>query len=222
MKDEFIHEKYGEMIWRFIPVEWRPWWIDVLKEKFPFVFGNITITKPSAVFQDRTLHIKEWETDINSYLLSRLKSTSNKYLMPTVKCPWGCSEFPHKVGYLPLDIIFQRYLQKCSLKTFTKKPSEKYAKVISAREDYIHDEGDQDVLIFNPLEWSVLPSIAFIKDKGPQILTCSEHNGGTGYMYIHPCRWKHNLSSKRPDQLCQAVVTSSRYGKVEHTTRYSQ
>ena len=46
LKDEFIHEKYGEMIWRFIPVEWRPWWIDVLKEKFPFVFGNITITKP--------------------------------------------------------------------------------------------------------------------------------------------------------------------------------
>ena len=23
---------------------------------------------------------------------------------------------------------------------------------------------------------------------------------------IHPCRWKHNLASKRPDQLCQAVI----------------
>ena len=73
------------------------------------------------------------------------------------------------------------------------------------RKDYIRDEGDEDMLFFNP-KWKVLPSIAFVKNKGPVILTCNEHNGGTKLCMIHTCRWKHNLASKRPDQLYQAVL----------------
>ena len=139
MKDECLHEKYGESIWRFIPLEWRPWWLNSLKESFPLIFGNITLTHPVPVFQDITANIEEWNGDINSYLLSKLRDTCNKHLVPTVKCPWGCSEFIHKVGYLPIDIVFQRFLQKCSVKMFSKKDIKN---VISAREDCIHDEGE--------------------------------------------------------------------------------
>ena len=74
------------------------------------------------------------------------------------------------------------------------------------RDDYIRDEDDdEDMLLFNPL-WKIMPSLAFVDGKGPVILTCVEHTGGTTKMYIHPCRWKHNLPSKHSDQVCQTVM----------------
>ena len=198
-----IHEKYGEEIWIFIPITWRPWWLTNLQSKFPQKFFNLTLEQPFPVFKDKTADIKEWNDDINSYVLSRLVSAANKFLQPTIKCPWGCSEFQHKAGFLPLDIVLQRILQRYTLKMISNPNDLDTIKCI--REDYIRDEGDEDMLFFN-LKWKVLPSIAFVKNKGPVMLTCNEHSSGTKLCTIHTCRWKHNLASKRLDQLCQAVL----------------
>ena len=92
--------------------------------------------------------------------------------------------------------------------------------VTSAREDYIPDADDDTMHLFNPLNWKVLPSIAFVEGMGPLILTCSEHNKGTNKMMIHTCSWKHNLSAKLPDQLCQAVV-NPRLLKPIKASKYS-
>lgn len=201
-----IQNVYGIQIWKFIPIEWRPWWIHSITTLFPTIYSNtITIEYPTPVFKDKTIDIKEWNDDINSYLLSRLATASNKFLRPSIKCPWGCSEFQHKVGYLPLDIIFQRILQKCSFNMFTNSNLNLQKNVVSIREDYIREHDDEDMLFFNP-EWKVLPSLAFVTGKGPMILTCNEHDGGTKLFMVHPCRWKHNLPARKPDQLCQAVM----------------
>jgi hypothetical protein len=203
LTDSSIQTAYGHQIWRFIPMEWRPWWIDSTRRAS---FPTITMIHPAPIFKDKTIDIKEWNEDINSFLLSRLASASNKFLRPSIKCPWGCSEFQHKVGYLPLDIMFQRLLQKTVIKVYTKSRSSFEKRVISIREDYICDETDeQDCWFFNP-EWQILPSVSFVTGRGPVILTCNEHNNGTNLFMIHPCRWQHNLSSKQPDQLCQAVI----------------
>ena len=77
--------------------------------------------------------------------------------------------------------------------------------VTRAREDYMREEGDEDYLLFNP-KWKVSASIRWIAREGPCVLTCDAHDHGTKLHMIHPCRWKHNLPARRPDQLCQAVV----------------
>ena len=190
-----------------------------MKEKFPHVFGNISIQLPPPVFQDLTTSINERDADINSYFLSKLKSTTNKHLMPIVKCPWGCSEFMHKVGYLPIDIVYQRYIQKCSIKMITKSDLNLNENIISAREDYIYGDDTTNLILFNP-ESKNLPSIAFVNGRGPLVLTCAEHDNGTKERYIHTCSWQHNLSSKYPDQLCQAVV-NPRLLKPVKASKYS-
>jgi hypothetical protein len=42
--------------------------------------------------------------------LGDLMRNVNRYLFPTILCPWGCSEFPHKIELLPMDAVFSRYL----------------------------------------------------------------------------------------------------------------
>ena len=204
-KDKDIQRSYGPIIWRYIPTTWRHWWIESVKETFPQIYSPIQLHLPTPFFEDRTFEIKEWNENINSHLLSNLAMITNKYLLPRVRCPWGCSEFHHKAGFLPLDIIYQRYLQKCSLKTVTPvgKHMEKF--VVSAREDYLNEERNDVCWLFNP-KWKILPSISHIPGKGPCVLTCKDHNGGTKKFMIHTVQWQHNLPSKQPDQLCQAVV----------------
>ena len=61
------------------------------------------------------------------------------------------------------------------------------------------------MFLFNH-KWKILPSIAFVEDKGPCLLTCSKQNGGKNLFVVHPCLCKHNFPSKRPDQICQAGI----------------
>lgn len=102
--------KYGPKSWLFLPFEWRLWWIESIQEACPDEYSDLDNDDYMHQYiKDKTQDMKEWDEDIGSYMLSRLKSTTNKHLVPLIKCPWGCSEFMHKVGYLPMDIVFQKY-----------------------------------------------------------------------------------------------------------------
>lgn len=63
-----------------------------------------------------------------------------------------------------------------------------------------------DVLLLNP-SWRVLPSISFIDGKGPHVMTCRNHDGGSQQFYIHPPKIpSHIIPSAKGDQLCHAVI----------------
>ena len=85
--------KYDTRIWQMIPQTWRYWWINSVQICFS---TDISIQMPQSIFVDKTVEMNEWDSDIESMKLSRLRDTSNKHLMPCVLCPWGCSEFYHQ------------------------------------------------------------------------------------------------------------------------------
>ena len=205
LSNKDVQLKYQSQIWKYIPRAWRPWWTESVKDSFIQIYESIDLDNPSPFFEDKTLEIRDWEHGISSHLLSNLARVTNKYLLPRVKCPWGCSEFHHKAGSLPLDIIYQRYLQKCCLKTVTPPGKHMERVVVSAREDFLNEDEQDFCWLFNP-NWKILPSISHIPGKGPCVLTCKEHNRGTKKYMIHTVQWKDNLPAKYPDQLCQAVV----------------
>ena len=108
-----------------------------------------------------------------------------------------------------IDLIFQRFLQKCVL-TKMLSPITDFDCTISAREDFIRNE-----------MYEVKPSIAFIDNVGPVILTCRDHDGGTKKLSIHvPRIQKNTLPSKYSDKLAHAVL---QYRTIEpvKATQYS-
>ena len=77
--------------------------------------GDVTLHDPPSFFEDKTKDIIHWDELINSYSLPNLRDACNKYLVPTILRPFGCSEFIHKCGHVAIDMIFQRYIPKCIL-----------------------------------------------------------------------------------------------------------
>jgi hypothetical protein len=52
-----IHKKYNSsFIWRIVPLVWRSWWYEEIKEQFP--------TEPASLFIDRTGDLKTWNDAI--------------------------------------------------------------------------------------------------------------------------------------------------------------
>jgi hypothetical protein len=116
-----VNEHYGETIWKLIPFEWRKWWILDLVVAYPFVYKSIDLNNPSAIVRDATEARTQFTNGIDPRVngikaFSVLRDTVDKYLIPDVACPYGCSEYLHKGNGVAIDLIFQRYLQKVRLR----------------------------------------------------------------------------------------------------------
>jgi hypothetical protein len=192
----------ADYIWILIPLQWRKWWLDSIYMYFSAFFGHVTIEEPKPLLVDRTEEIKEWNESIKSGNLNKIADACNHLLVPSILCPWGCSEFIHKAGKIDLYLIFQKHMRKCII---TKLKATSLATVEPSRDDYLRDSAiDYDNWLLNP-KWKVSPSIAFV-DGTPYILSCKSHNGGCKHLHIHCCRWENNLPSALSDQLCHAVI----------------
>ena len=207
LKNPNVLSIYGDRVWCLIPSQWRHWWIESVKEYIAprngNDYSNVTLNFPHPAIVDRSLDQIEMIADISSFNLGRIMDTMNKHLIPDVLCPWGCSEYIHKVGTVSLDIIIQRFLPKCILHLPNK---DKVFLVESCRDDFLLRDSEYEKWLFNP-DWKVLPSVTIGDNTGPMVCTCRSHSGGTKDLYIHPPRQKdHILPSSKGDQLCHAVI----------------
>ena len=64
---------------------------------------------------DRTKDLETWNEGIKSQKLSYIADVCNQFLLPNVICLWGYSEFIHKVRYVDLDTVIQKFIQKFNL-----------------------------------------------------------------------------------------------------------
>ena len=185
--------------WRFIPEKWRHWWIDSVK-RMP-QYREVTVTNPPSYFKDTTDDRKIF-ADGKCQGIAQLKDTLTNHLFPTVLCPWGCSTYMHKSGFIDIDVIFQRFIRDCNISTIHNK-YQKFPLADSAREDFLRDKHDR---LFLNDDWTILPSIAFVNNV-PKVLTCDNHKKGTKDFYIHPPRSPDLIiPAEHPDQLAHAVV----------------
>ena len=82
-------------------------------------YRSITIFNLLYCITDITDDIFEIKHETKSGFLHRLGKTLDKHLMPTVLCPWGYSEYIHKWGHTPMDIVIAHFLPTCVVKTVT-------------------------------------------------------------------------------------------------------
>ena len=205
--NENIQDIYGTKIWQLIPTTLREWYFTSTYEEILFFSENsITLEEPPPIFYDNTFDTSEFDRKINSTKLGDITSALDQFLIPTVLCPWGCTEYIHECGQIPFDLVCRRYLPKVHFKTINNE--NKLSKLYSARDDFFrYDIEDYDCWVLNP-EWKVIPNINVSEVGGLNVCTCRNHNGGTKKFYLHTPRTPHHLPSYESDQLSHAIIRS--------------
>ena len=197
--DIFAH--HGCSLWAYIPDVWRHWWIRNITE-LGGVFSEyeeVTVTSPVSIFRDVTFARNDMKRSIAELRLADLVQSMNKYMLPTVRCPWGCTEYYHKAETFDFASVYLRFLGP--LLKVPRWSSETYVRGV--REDFIDS---LDYLLMNPC-WAITPCVVIGADGCPYILVCREHARGSKWDYIHPPRNPNGfLPCKHSDQNAHAVV----------------
>jgi predicted GIY-YIG superfamily endonuclease len=162
-------------------------------------YESVTIEQPTAKFKDVTHPARKLRRSISELRLADLAETLTEHLVPTVRCPWGCTEFYHKSVQFDLMTVMLRYLGP-ELKVIGTL---KDVNIKSSREDYFDSI---DYLMMNP-RWKISPSVAFSVEGYPHVLVCRDHKKGSRLNYVHPPRSPNGiLPTRRSDQNAHAVV----------------
>ena len=172
LKNESIQDVYGDIMWRFIPNNMRRWWLESID--IFHCFSEITIRNPKSYFLDITYDNEDMMTNIRSGNFRKVATACNKYLLPTVLFPWGCSDYIHKSGLFEFDFAIQRFLLKVEIKpmmTSNRKKPYRHDFIVSARDDYIRLlVDDYDRILLNK-KWLVRPCLIVDGEKGLSIMT---------------------------------------------------
>jgi hypothetical protein len=158
--------------------------------------------------KDVTAQCNLIEACVRRKKLGEMKKVMDDHFYPTIKCPWGCTEYHIHCGKVPIDILLYRILGNDVL---CFSDLSKVAHVRGIRDDFLNEHSWQETFAWNPL-WPVMPSVSFAVHEQNMLcnvtfLTCRKHDGGSTRMYFHPPRAIFNtLPSPRGDQIAPAVV----------------
>jgi predicted GIY-YIG superfamily endonuclease len=205
-------QEHGVFLWQLVPQDWRIWWIDAIQDMHQY--KEITLFLPESIIEEVSVRRRSIQTKPKDLRLGEMMKTMDAYNKPTVKCPWGCTEFPHKGAGLNLDVVLLRYLGS-SLCCFTPSSTRLVKRVNSARDDFFLYH---DYLLFNR-KWKISASIFYDGCFGPRLMTCSNHGGGDKNSYFHPCRHPSSaLSASDSDQLSPVVLRSRTIKRMKAST----
>jgi hypothetical protein len=194
----FSHQenmKYGTFFWQLLPCTMRHAWL----ESYRTISANhsdVSLFFPIPLFQDITFFRSEIEELNSSNTLANLVLSCNKNCYCSVKCPWGCSEYPDECGL----VEFHKYLFSIFVKKGIKMPvaeasisSRSFDGFVGIVPDYLEQV---KIGFLDDSHWPVHPSICFEKESGPMLCICSRHSSGSKLHYLHPPR--NPLNSTMP------------------------
>jgi hypothetical protein len=219
-----LYKLHKTNVWTLVPIQWRRWWFQSITTLLPeewYVGKQINDMDSSIV--DVTLKKDSLEKSIANGVLGEIMYNCDTNLLPLIKCPWGCTEFFHVCGELPIQDIFWRYLNQNAMEKMLSPIERKHATAVTigSRNDYISmdEKFSTEFFLYNP-QWRVAPSIYF-KNNMPVFLTCRNHNKGCRKFYLHPPQNPFGvLPARSSDQVSPAVVVP-RTIRVTKAHKYS-
>ena len=75
---------------------------------------------------DRNKDLETCNEGIKYQKLCYIADVCNWFLLSEVICPWVCSEFIHKVGYVDIDTVIQLFIKKLNVSIVDVSKLSKY------------------------------------------------------------------------------------------------
>ena len=195
--------------WRLIPTDWRNWWLTDIK----CLDDTLSLTFPEPCFYLATSDLEELHEAIESLEWKLLGNAMDKYLYcPSVRCPFGCSEFLHQCNKLPLE-DFLVYLSNGCFKGYTHAHN---MKKDSWTNGIKPNFPSSVILLEDDIHLICRPTIVIDDHLGCCILACANHNKLSTEKYIHPPESPTGtLYTEMSNQYSQAVIQSRTLRKTK-------
>ena len=162
--------------WSFLPIQWRNWWLSAFSIKH-LVCISILLCATSH-FRDDSYSYSQDLSALDELRWTRLMERETSLVVPSVKCPVGCSEFKHRANKLPFDIIWEACLGT-ELDLMSKPTLRRFGRVM--RKDYL----TSDKILGNDA-WLCKPTIVKTLGEPPVVLCCRHHSIRSKKQMIHP------------------------------------
>ncbi len=95
------------ILWKIIPKRWRLWWVNS-------IHFNMMVIGVQPICVEITKNIRDFKLQIETNNLVKINNAL-KGLMPTVLCPWGCTEYKHCCGFIEMDVLLAHKMQHVDL-----------------------------------------------------------------------------------------------------------
>lgn len=193
-----IHEGGIGFAWRFLPREWRNWWLPIACS---LPGGqDLTLDSPQPYFTILSTERKDFDSYKETMRAADLIAYCDTHLSFDIQCPWGCTETSHKVGGVAYDHACKKFLNSSiDLASFdvtglhkmgrnTKPESFQYLRqCFGARDDYLsRDKVTQEPKVSHLLDgMKPLRRVIVMSLSGPMVCTCRRHDGGNSDRYVH-------------------------------------
>ncbi len=194
--------------WSYIPTEWRHWWIGSMQQ----LHGtHLTVSNPEPKFElatDDYDGIKKAITELKWRDL--YKAIDRHVSYPSVRCPWGCSEFLHQCNFLPIE-DFLAFKSNWCFEIGVKKKSWP----LGTKPSY----PDSCVVLDNP-DFRVTPCVYLDENgNGLSLLCCRNHSVSATARYLHvPVNPLGSLYAPHCDQYAQTTLQSRTLRRTKKNT----
>lgn len=187
--------------WLLLPKEWQLMWMHAVQVRYPL---SIIELQSDPSFCLKTAERNDLLDTIKSLKWKELGPAMDEHLaIPSVRCPWGCSEFLHKVNLLPLE-DYLAWISNGNLDTYAHHRMLTSTWASAIRPDFPSSTEFLD----NPL-FLCKPTLVVDDDNGASILSCRDHTNKSTEKYLHvPSSPTGSLYTPYSNQLAQAVIKS--------------
>ena len=203
--------KFGLELWQLVPKAWRKWWLKSVQQLG--CFQNVTMDEPAPHVREQTedrLEVSRAIKELKALDLCRM--CDRLLLVPTVKCPWGCSQWLNlATECVPFDVIYQEFLDYP--KDLAGIQSDKHPPWSHGiRPNFIRSQHH----ILGETFDMCSPTLVFQSGKGPVILTCGDHSTASRGQCVHPpANPLGAVSSQGSDQFAPAVMKARTVASVK-------
>ena len=163
--------------WKLLPITWRQWWETSFKRYHNL--QNEHWLQEHSSFADVT---SDYMDDIRALKENRwvhLMGRETSLVLPTIRCPAGCSEYKHKCKEMPMDIVFEICLDAPLEYLYSSKDYRAVRGIF--RKDYLL----RPVPILHNPSWLCMPSICVTENQYPTVLCCRYHDTLSKQQMIH-------------------------------------
>jgi predicted GIY-YIG superfamily endonuclease len=198
--------------WSYIPAEFRGWWVERFNH---VVLGNpdneddrVTLFSPPPKFKMGERDVKKMNEALKDLRWQTLHLVLDSYVSyPTVRCPWGCSEFIHLCNRLP----FEDYLSFKSNWCFKTTTKDGIYWVTGTKPSF----PDNALVLENP-DFLVAPTLVIDPKDGLCILCCQNHTKKSTAKYLHvPDNPLGSIYSPESDRYAQVQLQSRTLRKTK-------